>query len=391
MFDVIIVGAGFAGAVLAERLASQNDYRILIIEKRQHVGGNCYDNHDENGVLVHRYGPHLFHTDNGHVFRYLSQFTEWNYYEHEVLAYIDGQYVPVPFNLNTLEKLLPAGLSRTIEDKLIHRYGYGSKVPIMALRNENESELKFLADFVYEKMFVNYTAKQWGCKPEDIAPEVTARVPVHISRDNRYFQDRYQALPKHGYAALFGKMLDHPNIKLLMNADYKDVVSIDNTNQSITAFGQVFNGKFIYTGAIDELFEYSLGELPYRSLQFQFEHFHKDYYQKATTINYPNNHDFTRITEFKRASGQIVAGTTILKEFPQDYDRRDNQKNIPYYPVFTEKNTELFKQYKALANTMDQLILVGRLAEYRYYDMDDIVERSLQVFKEHFEASSIEN
>lgn len=384
MYDTIIVGAGFAGAVLAERLASQKHQRVLLIEKRRHTGGNCYDCYDEHGVLIHRYGPHLFHTSNREVFHYLSQFTEWHHYEHSVLAYIDGQKVPVPFNLNTLASLFPASLAQSLETKLIDRYGYGVKVPILTLRDEDDPELKFLADFIYDKMFVNYTAKQWGCKPEEIAPEVTARVPVHISRDNRYFQDAYQALPKHGYSKLFDNMLAHPNIGVLLNTDYKDVLTVDFDERRITAFGAPFGGRLIYTGPIDELFGYRFGELPYRSLQFQFEHFTEAFFQEATTVNYPNNHDFTRITEFKRASGQKVEGTTILKEFPQDYDPHDSRRNIPYYPVFTDRNTELFKQYQTLSTTFDQLTLVGRLAEYRYYDMDDIVERALQVFADEF-------
>ncbi|PKM12579.1 MAG: UDP-galactopyranose mutase [Gammaproteobacteria bacterium HGW-Gammaproteobacteria-3] len=384
MYDTIIVGAGFAGAVLAERLASQKQQRVLVIDKRRHTGGNCHDSYDGHGVLVHRYGPHLFHTSNRAVFQYLSQFTDWHHYEHSVLAYIDGQKVPVPFNLNTLSALFPASLAQSLENKLIGRYGYGTKVPILTLRAEDDPELKFLADFIYDKMFVNYTAKQWGCKPEDIAPEVTARVPVHISRDNRYFQDAYQALPKHGYSKLFDALLDHPAISVLLNTDYKQVLTIDFEREAMTAFGAPFNGNLIYTGPIDELFGYRLGSLPYRSLQFQFEHFNEAFFQEATTVNYPNNHDFTRITEFKRASGQKVDGTTILKEFPQDYDPQDSTRNIPYYPVFTDNNTALYRQYRALAESFGRLILVGRLAEYRYYDMDDIVERALQVFADEF-------
>ncbi|MDP3875739.1 MAG: UDP-galactopyranose mutase [Methylobacter sp.] len=384
IYDTIIVGAGFAGAVLAERLASQNNQRVLIIEKRRHTGGNCYDCYDEHGVLIHRYGPHLFHTSNRDVFQYLSQFTDWHHYEHSVLAYIDGQKVPVPFNLNTLAALFPTRLVQSLEAKLIDRYGYGAKVPILTLREQDDPELKFLADFIYDKMFVNYTAKQWGCKPEEISPEVTARVPVHISRDNRYFQDSYQALPKQGYSRLFDNMLAHPNISVLLNTDYKDVLAIDVDQQTISAFGTPFKGQLIYTGLVDELFGYRFGELPYRSLQFQFEHFNEDFFQDATTVNYPNNHDFTRITEFKRASGQKVQGTTTLKEFPQNYDPRDSAKNIPYYPIFTDQNAALFQQYQELSTSFSALTLVGRLAEYRYYDMDDIVERALQVFADKF-------
>ena len=384
MFDTIIIGAGFAGAVLAERLASQQNKRILIIDKRQHIGGNCYDRFDEHGVLIHQYGPHLFHTDNKEVFDYLSQFTQWNPYQHEVLAFIDGQKVPVPFNLNSLHALFPESLANSLEKKLIKQFGYGIKVPILELRQVEDSELKMLADFIYEKIFVNYTAKQWGKKPEDISAEVTARVPVHISRDNRYFQDKYQAIPSHGYTKIFERMLDHPNISLLLNTDFNDVFKLDLTTQSMQFMESEFTGQLIFTGLIDELFEQQFGELPYRSLDFHFEHLSSDQYQEKTTVNYPNDYDFTRITEFKHISQQTISGTTIVKEFPQDFDRNDPQKDIPYYPVFTPENKEKLYHYLSFSEEFKNITLVGRLAENKYYDMDDIVARALQVYTDKF-------
>ena len=384
MFDTIIIGAGFAGSVLAERLATQQQKRVLIIDKRRHIGGNCHDYVDDHGILIHQYGPHLFHTNNKAVFNYLSQFTQWQQYQHEVLAFIDGQKVPVPFNLNSLHALFPQSLADSLELKLINRFGYGEKVPILNLREVDDSEIKFLADFIYEKIFVNYTAKQWGKKPEDISAEVTARVPVHISRDNRYFQDKYQAIPLHGYTRIFENMLNHDNISLLLNTDFKALFDIDFKTGNMSFMGNKFEGQLIFTGLIDELFDFRFGELPYRSLNFKFEHFNVDQFQEKTTINYPNDYDFTRITEFKHISQQSISGTTIVKEFPQDFDRHDPTKNIPYYPVFTKENKIILDRYLAFAEQFKNITLVGRLAENKYYDMDDIVAKALDVYTSHF-------
>ena len=384
MFDTIIIGSGFAGSVIAERLATQQDKKVLIIDKRRHIGGNCFDCYDEHEILIHQYGPHLFHTDNKAVFDYLSQFTQWQPYQHEVLAFIDGQKVPVPFNLNSLHALFPKSLADSLERKLINTFGFGVKVPILELRNTDDSELKFLADYIYDKIFVNYTAKQWGKKPEDISPEVTGRVPVHISRDNRYFQDKYQAIPKHGYSKIFENMLNHPNISVLLNTDFKDVFKVDFESGEMSFMGSGFKGQLIYTGLIDELFDSRFGELPYRSLDFKFEHLERDQFQEKTTINYPNDYDFTRITEFKHISQQTISGTSIVKEFPQDFDRNDPTKNIPYYPVFTEENKVILDRYVDFSKNFPNITLVGRLAENRYYDMDDIVARALQVYADQF-------
>ncbi|MCF7971773.1 MAG: UDP-galactopyranose mutase [Methylococcaceae bacterium] len=384
MFDTIIIGAGFAGSVLAERLATQNNKRVLVIDKRRHIGGNCYDRYDDHGILIHQYGPHLFHTDNQSVFDYLGQFTQWRPYQHEVLGFIDGQKVPVPFNLNSLHALLPESLAASLEKKLIARFGYGMKVPILELREIDDAELKFLADFIYEKIFVNYTAKQWGKLPEEISAEVTGRVPVFISRDNRYFQDKYQAVPALGYTRIFETMLDHANISVMLNTHFKDVFTLDLESGAMQLMGSEFEGELIFTGLIDELFERRFGELPYRSLDFQFEHLPCAQYQEKTTINYPNDYDFTRITEFKHISQQSIAGTSIVKEFPQAFERDNPLKNIPYYPIFTEENKAILDRYLAFAEKFERVTLVGRLAENRYYDMDDIVARALAVFADKF-------
>jgi UDP-galactopyranose mutase len=379
MFNYIVVGSGFAGSVIAERIANVLNQKVLIIEKRNHIGGNCYDYRDENNIIVHKYGPHLFHTDYKEVFDYLSNFTDWHIYHHKVLAFVDGKKVPLPFNLNSIYEVFPQELAKRLEVKLIEKYGYGTKIPILELLKEEDQDLKFLANYVYEKIYKNYTMKQWGLKPEEISPQVTARVPIYVSRDNRYFTDKYQGVPKDGYTKIFERMLNHPNIKIMLNTDFKEVISIDFENKKIYFLGQEFKGKLIFTGMIDELFNFKYGFLPYRSLDLRFEIIEQEYYQEAPVINYPNDYDFTRITEFKHIHPVKSDKTTILKEYPKAYQPN---VDIPYYPVFTKENQELYNKYKEEADKFENLVLVGRLAEYRYYDMDDVVKRALEVFEE---------
>jgi UDP-galactopyranose mutase len=379
MFNYIVVGSGFAGSVIAERIANALNQKVLIIEKRNHIGGNCYDYRDENNIIVHKYGPHLFHTDYKEVFDYLSNFTDWYIYHHKVLAFVDGKKVPLPFNLNSIYEVFPQELAKRLEVKLIEKYGYGTKIPILELLKEEDQDLKFLANYVYEKIYKNYTMKQWGLKPEEISPQVTARVPIYVSRDNRYFTDKYQGVPKDGYTKIFERMLNHPNIKIMLNTDFKEVISIDFENKKIYFLGQEFKGKLIFTGMIDELFNFKYGFLPYRSLDLRFETIEQEYYQEAPVINYPNDYDFTRITEFKHIHPVKSDKTTILKEYPKAYQPN---VDIPYYPVFTKENQELYNKYKEEADKFENLVLVGRLAEYRYYDMDDVVKRALEVFEE---------
>lgn len=385
MYDYVVVGAGLSGAVMAERIANVQGKNVLIIEKRRHIGGNTYDRYDENGVLIHQYGPHIFHTKLKQVWDYLSRFTEWRHYHHQVLGSIDGKLVPIPFNLNTLEQLLPARLAGELEEKLVIHFGYGSKVPILKLREAEDRDLRWLADLVYEKIFLHYTTKQWGMTPEELDPNVTGRVPVFVSRDDRYFSDPYQGLPKHGYTQMVENMLDHPNIKLMLNTDYREALGFNVENGSFSLFGQPFDGKVIYTGAIDELFGYKYGRLPYRSLRFEFEGVRKSEYQKTGTVNYPNEYDYTRITEFKHLTGQQHADTTIVREYPQPYEPEVPGRDIPYYPVPRPENQELFKKYWREAQGIDQLVLIGRLAEYKYYDMDACVVKALKVFEQQID------
>ncbi len=366
-FDWLIVGAGFTGITLAERFATQLNQRVLIVEKRDHIGGNAYDEYNEYDILIHRYGPHIFHTNSEKVWRYLSQFTQWQPYYHHVLGVIDGQEVPIPFNLNSLYALFPINYAGKLEQSLINQFGFNVKVPILKLRQSANDELKFLADYIYEKIFLGYTTKMWNLKPEDLDPAVTGRVPVYISRDNRYFQDYYQSMPKHGYSAMFRKMVSHPNIKVLLNTDYREVEKDINFN------------KMVYTGPIDAFFDFTHGKLPYRSLRFEFFSEKAEYVQKVATVNYPNEHDFTRITEQKHLTGQISASTTLVKEFPQSYEAT---KNEPYYPIPRAENRELYNQYQQEVQKLKGVHFAGRLADYKYYNMDQAVGRALSLFEE---------
>lgn len=365
--DWLIVGAGFSGAVLAERIATQLGQKVLIVEQRAHIAGNAYDFYDDHGILVHLYGPHIFHTNAKYVWDYLSQFTEWFAYYHQVLGVVDGQQVPIPFNFNTLYQLFPHSYADKLSELLVANYGLNTKVPILKLRETASDELKFLADYIYDKVFHNYTMKQWGCKPEELGAGVTARVPIYLSRDNRYFQDAYQGLPKQGYTALFQNLLNHKNIKVLLNTTYQEVKD------------EVQYQRVIFTGPIDEFFEHLHGELPYRSLDFKFIYTESEYKQSVGTVNYPNEYDFTRITEFKHLTGQRTFGSTYIEEYPQEYRRGHN---IPYYPVPKEEYRALYRKYETEAEKLKGRVwFAGRLADYQYYNMDQVVARALSLFE----------
>ena len=376
MFDVVIIGAGLSGAVLAERFA-QIDKKVLLVERRRHVAGNCFDEVDDNGILIHRYGPHLFHTNFADVWEYLSRFTDWNVYHHKVKAMIDGQTVPIPFNFNTMHEVFPRSLADRLESALLKNFAYGQKVPILELKKSDDADLQFLADYVYEKIFLHYTTKQWGTSPENIEGAVTARVPIFVGRDDRYFNDRFQAVPRRGYTKLVENILNHKNIKLMLNTDCHEILNL--RGNGVYLFGQKFIGTVIYTGQLDELFNYKFGVLPYRSVKMKFESVDAESYQSAATVNYPNNYDFTRITEFKKIHPSNSRRTTILREYPQAYVKGENE---PYYPVFNDAAKFAYAQYADELQLFPQIKAVGRLAEYKYYDMDDIVKRALDVFAE---------
>lgn len=366
-FDYMIVGAGYAACILAERLATQLDKKVLIVEKRNHIAGNAYDYYDESGILVHKYGPHIFHTSSKKVWDYLSQFTEWNTYTHYVKAVVDGKSVPVPFNLNSIFELFPIKFAEKLESKLIEKYGFGLKIPILKMKEAEDEDIKFLADYIYKNIFYGYTVKQWDLKPEELDYNVTSRVPVYISRDNRYFQDSYQALPKKGYTAMFEKMIEHPNISLLLKTDYKN------------ALEYIKFDKMIYTGPLDYYFDNMFGELPYRSLRFDMQTFDKEKYQEVGQVNYPNNYDYTRITEFKHLSQQSHSKTSVAFEYPQKYISGIND---PYYPIPRPVNNEIFNKYKSEADKLEgSVYFVGRMADYKYYNMDQIAGVALQMFE----------
>lgn len=377
-YQAIVIGAGLSGAVMAERMASQLGWKVLVLEQRDHIGGNCFDEYDEHGVLIHRYGPHLFHTDSKVVWDYLSQFTEWLPYEHRVLSRIDGQLVPIPFNLTSIERCFPADKAGAMIEALRIRFGDGARVPILELRKEQDPLLGELADFIYRKAFVNYTSKQWGVPPEQISPEVTARVPVVVSRDDRYFTDPWQAVPAAGYTAMFEQMLAHPLIDVRLSTPMAQHVRLDWQQKLVLLDGEQFDGPLIYTGMLDHLLPAEGNYLPYRSLRFEHRHLAQEQFQPVTTVNYPNEEAFTRITEFKHFSGQVHPGTSIVYEYPCDY--QPEQGLEPYYPLFTDAAKQHYQACRDELTRFPQLIALGRLAEYRYFDMDDAVNNALHQF-----------
>ena len=356
-FDYLIVGAGFAGSVLAERLATGSGKRVLLIDKRPHVGGNAYDHYDDAGILVHKYGPHIFHTNSRDVFQYLSRFTEWRPYQHRVLASVDGQLLPIPINLDTVNRLY--GLTLTA-------FQLGDFFASVAerrdpIRTSEDVIVNKVGRELYEKFFRNYTRKQWDLDPSELDASVTARVPVRTNRDDRYFTDTYQAMPLHGYTRLFERMLAHPLIKVMLNTDYREVD------------GLIPRSETIYTGPVDEYFDYRYGRLPYRSLRFRFETLNEAVHQSAPVVNYPNHNPYTRVTEFKYLTGQEHPKTSLVYEYPQaDGD--------PYYPVPRPENGELYRRYEALASATPGVHFVGRLATYKYYNMDQVVAQALTLY-----------
>lgn len=372
-YSVVVVGAGIAGMTVARCLAEKGN-KVLVLEQRDHPGGNCYDEKDPYGILIHTYGPHIFHTDDEGVRAFLSRFTEWYDFGHKVVARVGDQLIPVPFNLNTLHAVYPPEKAERLEKTLIENYGENSRVPIMALRENEDPEVQEIADYVYKNVFLYYTMKQWGQKPEDISPEVTGRVPVVISYDDRYFKDKYQSVPKDGFTAMFERMANHPNITLMTGLPCEKVLEFGETE--IRYKGETFKGTVIYTGALDELFGCRFGRLPYRSLRFETEHYETDSYQGHSVVNYTVSEDYTRITEYRLLTGQQDGqGTSVMKEYPFAYTGKDGE--IPYYPIQNSENRELYDKYKTLASRYENLFLLGRLAEYRYYNIDQITREAM--------------
>jgi UDP-galactopyranose mutase len=358
MYDFLIVGCGFAGAVLAERLANAGNKKVLIIDKRNHIAGNAYDFYDEHGILVHKYGPHIFHTNSKDVFEYLGNFTDWRPYEHHVLASVEGQLVPMPINLNTINELFGLNLSSSGFEEFL-----ASKAEkISPILTSEDVVLSTVGKDLYKMFFKGYTLKQWGMDPSELDASVTARVPTRTNKDNRYFTATYQAMPAGGYTRMFANMLSHPDIHIMLNTDFEDVKSMIPAKE------------IIYTGPIDAFFNYRFGKLPYRSIHFDFQTLDQEEYQPCGTVNYPMNHLYTRITEFKKLTGQVNPKTTIVFEYPTDC-------GDPYYPVPRKENKALYNQYKQLADTLPHVYFTGRLGTYKYYNMDQIVAQSLALFK----------
>ncbi len=362
--DTIVIGTGFAGATAA-RILAEKGKQVLLFEKHDHVGGNAYDCTDEHGILVHQYGPHIFHTNHKDIFDFLSRFTAWYKYEHKVLANVKNMQIPVPFNLNSLKMVFPQEFDK-LTKILINHFGYGKKITILELRNSKVKEVEKIADYVYENIFLHYTRKQWGLKPEEIDKNITARVPLFFSEDDRYFQDEYQYMPKYGYTALFKNMLTHENIHLVLNTDGLSAIHLEDGE--IYFKDKKFLGMLVYTGSVDEIFNYQYGHLPYRTIKFIFENYPIERFQDCGTVNYTVDRSYTRITEFKHLTGQRANTTTILKEYPTQYTKKQNQ--VPCYPITSLKNSELYRKYTTLAKAYPKLFLLGRLAEYQYFDMD---------------------
>lgn len=381
-YDSVIVGAGFAGAVTARQLADAGR-KVLVLERHDHIGGNAYDCLDEAGILIHQYGPHIFHTNDKEVYDYLSRFTQWRDYQHEVVASIPTEegraQMPVPFNLKSLRFAYGEEKAARLEEKLVQTYGREKKVTILQLRENTDPELSELAQYVYDHVFVFYTMKQWGQTPEQIDPGVTARVPVFVSEDCRYFQDTYQGMPLHGYTPLFENMLKHENIEVRTGVDARNVLRFEEGK--ILIEGEEFEGDVIYSGAVDELFDCCYGRLPYRTLDFKFETYEQDAYQTHGTVNYTMDEDYTRITEFKYLTGQEKSGvTTIMKEYSRAYTGAAEE--IPYYAIANPETAALYAKYEEKAKQFGKLHLLGRLAEYRYYNMDAIVAGALKLSRE---------
>jgi UDP-galactopyranose mutase len=357
VFDYLVVGAGFAGSVLAERLAEGSGQKVLIVDKRPHIGGNAYDHYDEYGILIHKYGPHIFHTNSRDVFEYLSRFTAWRNYQHRVLASVDGQLVPIPINLDTINRLY----GTTFDSLRLKQYFDSVAERREPIRTSEDVIVSKVGRELYEKFFRNYTRKQWGLDPSELDSTVIARIPVRTNRDDRYFTDTYQVMPRHGFSRMFERMLAHPNIKIMLNTDYREIE------------GSIAYERVVFTGPIDEYFDFRFGKLPYRSLEFKFETVNSSQHQPVAVVNYPNDYGFTRVTEIKHITGQDHTKTTLVTEYPQ-------AEGDPYYPVPTPQNAALYRKYEELADATDGVHFVGRLATYRYYNMDQVVAQALATY-----------
>jgi len=358
VFDWLIVGAGFAGSVIAQQLASQRNEQVLLIDRRPHIGGNAFDRYNDAGILIHQYGPHIFHTNSAMIFDYLSQFTEWRFYEHRVLANVDNMLLPIPINLDTVNRLY--GLNLNSEE--LERWFASQAEPVADIRTSEDVVVSKVGRDLYKKFFEGYTKKQWGVYPSELDKSVTSRVPTRTNRDDRYFGDEYQFMPAGGYTRMFERMLSHPNIKIMLQTEYAEIKN------------KIPYRRMVFTGPIDEFFCFRLGKLPYRSLHFEHVTLDKEWQQSVAVVNYPQSEKYTRVTEYKHLTGQLHPKTSITYEYPSD-------TGDPYYPVPRAENQELYKKYEALASSTRDIWFVGRLATYRYYNMDQVVGQALATFR----------
>lgn len=376
MEKIIVVGAGFSGATIA-RLFADDGRDVIVVDRRENIGGNAYDYLDKNNILVQPYGPHIFHTHDKEVFDFLSRFTEWTKYEHRVKAKIrKDKLVPVPFNLTSLFSLFPKDKAERIKSVLVEEIGLDKKVPILQLKKHHNAEIREFADYVYKNIFYIYTMKQWGFKPEQLGEAVMNRVPVYVSYEDRYFTDEFQYMPTKGFADMISNMLRHPRIQLKLKTDAKKAIRLED--------GQIYlndkplEGMVIYTGCIDELFDYKYGVLPYRSLKFKFKTLKTPSFQENAVVNYTTSHKYTRISEFSKFTCPEQENTVIVKEYPTAFKKG---KNIPYYPIPVEKNYAHYALYANEAKKYKDLYLLGRLANYKYIDMDDAVRFAMDLYK----------
>jgi UDP-galactopyranose mutase len=358
VFDWLIVGAGFAGSVIAQQIATERDEQVLLIDRRPHIGGNAYDRYDGAGILFHQYGPHIFHTNSKMIFDYLSQFTAWRPYEHRVLARVDDMLLPIPINLDTVNRLYNLNLTSAE----LEGWFASQAEPVEEIRTSEDVVVSKVGRDLYQKFFEGYTKKQWGVYPSELDKSVTSRVPTRTNRDDRYFGDEYQFMPAGGYTRMFEKMVSHPNIKIMLQTDYAEIKN------------KIPHRRTVYTGPVDEFFGFRLGKLPYRSLRFDHVTLDEEWHQPVAVVNYPQTEQYTRVTEYKHLTGQVHPRTTITYEYPSD-------KGDPYYPVPRPENQALYKKYEALALGTRDVWFVGRLATYRYYNMDQVVGQALSTFR----------
>lgn len=372
-YDYIIVGAGITGITAAEQLANVYDKKVLLIDKNDHIGGNCYDYYDESGILVHKYGPHIFHTNNEEVYSYLSLFTTWNVYNHKLVCNINNTVIPVPFNLISIDKTMQDD-NQKITTALLTEYIVNDTLPLDKLKESKNPDIQKLVSYVNENIYTPYVKKIYGVDPEKICEVDGVNINITISYDCRYYQDKYQAVPSNGYTSMFENMLSNHNINILLEHDYNDIISIDLENKKVYFNDEEYTGQLIFTGMIDEFFNYCYGKLPYRSIVYMNETVDQIHFQENASIIYPNDYHFTEITEYKYITGQHARNTTIQFAFPTDYNPKYDETNIPYYPIITEENMELFRKYEKLTEKFPQITFMGRLCNYKHLNMDEAVQ-----------------